>query len=148
MKYTLINKFTGKLFRNACTIFPDTTFPINEDVLKYVAITEELENIVENNVENTVLDGINTYYNIDTDTWNVITKTVSAPDIVSNRAAELAKLKIEAQRFYTLSDIPESLKTAVATYITELNNFVIPTDTSTRPSDSMSLISWPTKPWV
>ena len=52
MKYTLINKFTGKLFRYACTIFPDTTFPINEDVLKYVAITEELENIVENNVEN------------------------------------------------------------------------------------------------
>ena len=148
MKYTLINKFTGKLYRNACGIYNNTEFPINEDVLQYVELTEELVNLATNQVPNTVLDEINTTYNFNTNTWDVVTTQVELVDIVSNRTNELNRLKIEAQRFNAIEDIPSSLKTKVAEYIAELNAFVIPTDTSTRPEGSMGLISWPIKPWV
>lgn len=148
MKYTLINKFTGKLYRNACSVYENNTLPINEDVLQYVALTDQIVNLVNNDVPNTVLDPINTVYNLDTNTWTVITMQVPANDIVADRTAELARLKIEAQRFYNLVDIPPALKTKVGEYITELNAFIIPTDSSVQPIGTMNSISWPTKPWV
>jgi hypothetical protein len=148
MKYTIINKFNGKLHRNACGIYDNTETPINEDILQYVPLTEELINLVTNTVPNTVLDEVNTTYNVDTNTWNIATRTLEVVDVVANRTKELNRLKLEAQKFSQIEDIPPSLRTKVVEYIAELNAFVIPTDTSTRPEGSMSLISWPTKPWV
>lgn len=148
MKYTIINKFTGKLYRDACGIYDNTDMPINEYVLQYVELTPELIALATNSIENTVLDATNTVYNTSTNTWTVVTKQLQNVDIVANRTKELLNLKAEAERFYAIQDLPVSLKAAVAEYISQLNAIVIPTDSSTRPENSESLISWPTKPWV
>lgn len=147
MKYTIINKFNGKL-HNGCQIHDSKDMPINEDVLQYVQATDELVDLVSGNVPNTVLDEPATVYNINTNTWTIVTRQVELVDVVANRTSELNRLKIEAQRFYEIEDLPSNLKTKVAEYISQLNAFVIPTDTSTRPEGSQSLISWPAKPWV
>lgn len=147
MKYTVINRFTGKLENNACVIYTDQTMPINQDVLQYVEVNQQMLDLLGNKIANTILDSFATKYNLETNSWDVITKQVPKPNIVENRQRDLANLKLEAQKYIQITDLPAAFKTEVENYITQLNNLVIPTDTADRDPTQQAAIVWPTRPW-
>ena len=147
MKYTLINKFTGKLDNNYCSSYNDQSMPINEYVLEYVAISQEIVDLLEHKVADTLLDHNATKYNLETNTWEVVTKQVAKPNVTQNRQRDLDNLKIEAAKYVQISDLPAAFKLQVDNYITQLNSLVIPTDTSDRNSTQQAAIVWPVRPW-
>jgi hypothetical protein len=147
MKYTLINKFTGKLDNNFCSIYDDQNKPINEYVLQYVAITQEMADLVDHKVVDTLLDHIATQYNLETDTWQIVTKQLAKPNITQNRQRDLNNLKLEAAKYVQITDLPAAFKLQVDNYITQLNSLVIPTDTSDRNSTQQAAMVWPVRPW-
>jgi hypothetical protein len=59
----------------------------------------------------------------------------------------LLNLKLEAQKYAQITDLPQSFKTQIQNYITQLNNIVLPADTTTRDPAQQAAIIWPTKPW-
>jgi len=147
MKYTIINKFTGNLENNYCSVYEDTTMPINQDVLQYVPITQQMIDLLEFKVEDTLLDNMATKYNLTTNSWNVVTMQVLKPNILENRQRDLLNLKLEAQKYAQITDLPQSFRAQIQDYITQLNNIVLPTDTTTRDPAQQAAIIWPTKPW-
>jgi len=147
MKYTIINKFTGNLENNYCSVYENTTMPINQDVLQYVPVTQQMIDLLEFKVEDTLLDSMTTKYNLATNSWNVVTKQVLKPNILENRQRDLLNLKLEAQKYAQITDLPQSFKTQIQNYITQLNNIVLPADTTTRDPAQQAAIIWPTKPW-
>lgn len=147
MKYTIINKFTGNLENNYCSVYEDTTMPINQDVLQYVPVTQQMLDLLEFKVEDTLLDSMATKYNLAANSWNVVTKQVLKPNILENRQQDLLNLKLEAQKYAQIADLPQSFRTQIQNYITQLNSIVLPTDTTTRDPAQQAAIIWPTKPW-
>jgi hypothetical protein len=147
MKYTLINKFTGKLDNDYCGVYNDQNMPINEYVLQYVAITQEMIDLIEHKVVDTLLDHSATKYNLQTNTWEVVTKEIPKPNITQNRQRDLDNLKLEAAKYIQITDLPAAFRLEIDNYITQLNSLVIPTDTSDRNSTQQAAIVWPVRPW-
>lgn len=143
-KYLIVNKTTNKIDTG---YYDNTTMPIDESVLQYIEAPELIVNLLDFKVVDTILDINNTTYNFSTSSWNIVTKSVEKVNIKQNRLDELTRLKLEANRYINIPDIPDSLKTKITTYIGELNTIVIP-DVVTEVADNNSLtILWPNKPW-
>jgi hypothetical protein len=144
-KYVIINKHTGKLHRFSPALYTNMDMPVNPEVLEYVLANEELKDVIEFKVANTVLDAKNTVYDFDTKIWNIATSTVQIKDPKQAAEEELARLKLEANRYNNIPDLPSSLKLQITNYISELNAITIPETVVVNP-DSL-VVSWPTKPW-
>jgi hypothetical protein len=147
MKYTLINKFNGKAENDHFGIYNDQNMPINEYVLQYVLLTQQMLDLLEHKITDTLLDHTATKYNVETNTWEVVTKQIAKVNIIQNRQRDLANLKLEAEKYIQITDLPTAFKLEVENYITQLNSLVIPTDTSDRNSTQQAFIVWPTRPW-
>ncbi len=145
-KYVIINKYSEKLHRELATLYDDTSLPINEETLKYVEAPQTLVDLITLQVPNKILDIENTKYS-PANTWTIVSKDVPLANIQQNRLDELNKLKLEANRFLNIADLPAKLKQDVQQYIAQLNNFVLPTDTAPASPEATALISWPIKPW-
>lgn len=135
MKYTLIEKETGK-FYNSPMVFNDTSMPINEDVLMYVELTDN--QILSLTNHNVVIDINNTKYI--NGAWVESFITPEVVNILENRTNDLNLLKLEAARMLLISDINDNFKLKINQYQSELNDIVL-TD------DEIQQIIWPSKPW-
>lgn len=145
-KYLIVNKTNNKI-EGASVYYSNMDMPINEDILAYVEATDQLISLLDFEVKDTVLDSTNTTYNFATNVWNMVTKAVPVVDIRQNRLKDLNALKIEAQRYLSISDLPQPLKDKINTYIAELNAITIPdTSTEAAPGSSATIV-WPNKPW-
>ena len=145
-KYLIVNKTNNKI-EGAPVYHNNTDMPINEDILAYVEATDELVGLLDFEVKDAVLDTANTTYNFATNVWNVVTKAVPVADIRQNRLKDLNTLKVEAQRYLNIVDLPQPLKDKINIYIAELNAITIPeTSTEAAPGSSATIV-WPNKPW-
>lgn len=135
MKYTIIEKETGKFYRMPM-MFDDTSMPINEEMLMYVELTDN--QILSLTQHNTIIDTENTKFI--NGAWDESFITPDLLNTLEQRTTELNFLKLEATRMLSISDISDSFKTKIEKYQIELDN-IVPT------SDVNQTIIWPSKPW-
>lgn len=135
MKYTLIEKETGK-FYGTPLMFNDTSMPIDEFRLMYVELTDN--QILSLTTHDTVIDVNNTRFI--NEAWVESFIIPEKVNILENRTNELNLLKLEADRMLLITDISDSFRLKIEQYRLELDNIEI-TD------NEIQKIIWPSKPW-
>lgn len=135
MKYTLIEKETGK-FYGMPVMLDDTSMPINHDMLMYVVLTDNQISSLTNH--DTVIDVNNSSFI--NGAWVESFIIPEKVNILESRTNELNLLKLEADRMLLITDITDSFKLKIEQYRLELND-IIPTN------NEIQKIIWPSKPW-
>lgn len=134
--YAIIEKETGIMAHGLPNYREDQDRPINTDELMYVELGERLTRVLvsqdpADHVDEKPIDFDRTYWDANTSDW-VIIEQEELP--VSDPVQEQLRLRNElitaANKKLAIEDLPNSLKTRLSNYITQLNAVVVNAETS------------------